>query len=304
MSTSNSPAETPGFAAPAETNTVSDQTVASASSASLLTGRKSSKSTLSWSVIKQSQQVQQVIEAPRNVGSMEVGDRSRAPKRSEVRGNRSPYSSKSPRRSGNASGSGHHLTADERLEQMLLQSNREKLAGDRGRVVGSNLVGSPPQRPVSPSMAIQMNSPPRELTRALPSAPQNIPITDATSDENGRDAPGDRRNSTGRNSMLSRAISELTQKQLTSESEIHLRNLEEELFQKAHMFNQARMLIGEMRSTFEVEDQGCIRRIEMLETQRNEYAMGLMEMGNRTEVVLQEKYLEYNEEISKDPKHT
>ena len=41
MSLTNSPAETPDFAAPAETNTVSDQTVASVSSDSLLTERRS-----------------------------------------------------------------------------------------------------------------------------------------------------------------------------------------------------------------------------------------------------------------------
>lgn len=91
MSTSNSPAETPDVAAPAETNTASDQTVASASSDSILTDRKSSKSNLSWSVIRQSQQIQQVIESSMNMDSMEVSDRSRAHKRSEIHGTRSLY---------------------------------------------------------------------------------------------------------------------------------------------------------------------------------------------------------------------
>ena len=41
-----------------------------------------------------------------NVEVTDVGDRSRAPKRSESRASRAPYPSKSPKRSGNASSSG------------------------------------------------------------------------------------------------------------------------------------------------------------------------------------------------------
>ena len=37
----------------------------------------------------------------------------------------------------------------------------------------------------------------------------------------------------------------------------------------------------------------------MLETQRNEYAMGLMEIGNQAEAVLQERKMEYSEEIQR-----
>ena len=96
MSLTNSPAETPDFAAPAETNTVSDQTVASVSSDSLLTERRSGRSNLSWSIIRQSQQEQRVEETPMNVEVTDMGDRSRAPKRSENRANRAPYPSKSP----------------------------------------------------------------------------------------------------------------------------------------------------------------------------------------------------------------
>ena len=44
----------------------------------------------------------------------------------------------------------------------------------------------------------------------------------------------------------------------------------------------------------------------MLEAQRNEYATGLVELGNRAESVLQERNVEYSEELAieldKDPK--
>ena len=65
------------------------------------------------------------------------------------------------------------------------------------------------------------------------------------------------------------------------------------------MFNRARAIIGEMQTAFDVEDQGCIRRIEMLETQRNEYATGLVELGNQAEVMLQERNMEYSEELAR-----
>ena len=149
MLLTNSPAETPDFAVPAETNTVSDQTVASVSSDSLLTERRSGRSSLSWSVIlsnrRQSQQEQRVEETPMNVEVTDVSDRSRAPKRSESRANRAPYPSKSPKRRGNASSSGQQLSADQRLEQMLQQHNMEVVSGERGRIVGTNLVGLPQQ---------------------------------------------------------------------------------------------------------------------------------------------------------------
>ena len=172
MSAPDSPAETPDFAAPAETVTASDQTVASVSSDSILTDRRSGRSSLSWSVIRQSQQEQQVVEAPMNVSVDEFGDRSRAPKRSESRATRAPYPSKSPKRNEGASGSGQPLDAEQRLEQMLRQHNMEVVSRERGRLVGENLVGSPPRRNVSPSMALQMSSPPRELIRAPQSEPQ------------------------------------------------------------------------------------------------------------------------------------
>ena len=315
MSLTNSPAETPDFAAAAETNTASEQTVASVSSDSLLADRRSARSNLSWSIIKslerQSQQEQQVEEAPMNVEVTDVGDRSRAPKRSESRANRAPYPSKSPKRSGNASSSGQQLSADQRLEQMLQQHNMEVVSGERGRIDGANLVGSPPRRNVSPSMALKMSSPPRELTRASHSEPQNIPITDVTSDENGRNVTGSGRDPNGRKSSMSREISELTQRQLTSEviiaemynqkaeAEVRQRNLEQELSQEVHMFNHAQTIIGEMQTAFNVEDQGCIRRIEMLETQRIEYATGLVELGNQAEAMLQERNMEYSEELAR-----
>ena len=316
MSLTNSPAETPDFAAPAETNTVSDQTVASVSSDSLLTERRSGRSSLSWSVIlsnrRQSQQEQRVEETPMNVEVTDVGDRSRAPKRSESRASRAPYPSKSPKRSGNASSSGQpQLSADQRLEQMLQQHNMKVESGERGRIAGTNLVGSPPRRNISPSMALQMSSPPRELTRTFQSEPQHIPITDVTSDENGRSVVDPGRDPNGRRSSMSRENSELTQRQLTSEviiaemynqrveAEVHQRNLEQELSQEVHMFNHAQTIINEMQTAFNVEDQGCIRRIEMLEAQRNEYATGLVELGNRAESVLQERNAEYSEELAR-----
>lgn len=52
-----------------------------------------------------------------------------------------------------------------------------------------------------------------------------------------------------------------------------------------------------MRANFSVEEQGCIRRIEMLETQKNEYATGLIEIGNHAEALLHERTAEYSEEI-------
>ena len=316
MSLTNSPAETPDFAAPAETNTVSDQTVASVSSDSLLTERRSGRSSLSWSVIlsnrRQSQQEQQAEETPMNVEVTDVGDRSRAPKRSESRASRAPYPSKSPKRSGNASSSGQpQLNADQRLEQMLQQHNMKIESSERGRIAGTNLVGSPPRRNISPSMALQMSSPPRELTRTFQNEPQHIPITDVTSDENGRSGVDPGRDPNGRRSSMSREISELTQRQLTSEviiaemfnqkveAEVRQRNLEQELSQEVHMFNHAQTIISEMQTAFNLEDQGCIRRIEMLEAQRNEYATGLVELGNRAESVLQERNVEYSEELAR-----
>ena len=311
MSTSNSPAETPDFAAPAETVTASDRTVASISSDSILTDRRSGRSSLSWSVIRQSQQEQQAVEAPMNVNADEVSDRSRPPKRTDSRASRVPYPSKSPKRSDGASGSGQPLDADQRLEEMLRQHNMEVISRERGRISGANLVGSPPRRAVSLSMALQMSSPPRELTRTPHAEPQDIPITDVTSDENARDVVGSGRDPNGRKSATSREISELTQKQLTAEviiaemnnqrveAEVRQRNLEQELSQEVHMFNHARTIISEMRSSFTVEDQGCIRRIEMLETQRNEYATEVVELGNRAEAVLQERNLEYGEELAR-----
>ena len=97
-------------------------------------------------------------------------------------------------------------------------------------------------------MALQMGSPPRELTRAFHSEPQNIPITDVTSDENGRNVTGSGRDPNGRKSSMSREISELTQRQLTSEvilAEMNNQRVE---------VNHPRTIIGEMQTAFDVED--------------------------------------------------
>ena len=86
---------------------------------------------------------------------------------------------------------------------------------------------------------------------------------------------------------------------LRAEPEINRLNIEQELSQEVHMFNQARELIEEMRRNFTIEGQGCIRRIEMLEQQRNEYAAGMFELGNQAESLLHERHAEYSEEIQR-----
>lgn len=95
--------------------------------------------------------------------------------------------------------------------------------------------------------------------------PQNTPIADSTSDETGREAVGESRSPTGRESSLNQEVVVLAQRQLTSgfevaemnnqrvEAEIRQRRLEQELSQ------EARASIEEMRANFTVEDQGCIR---------------------------------------------
>ena len=84
--------------------------------------------------------------APTSVQSMEVSDRSRPPKRSEHQGSRSTVSSKSPRRITGARGS---ETADQRLDQLIADSNRVHGPREREQVVGMNLVGSPKAAPIS-----------------------------------------------------------------------------------------------------------------------------------------------------------
>ena len=301
MSTSNSPAETPDFAAPAETNTGSDNTIVSASASSVLTDRTGISPALSWNVIRS----QQAVMAPVEAQSMEVSERSRPPKRVEHNGPRSSVTSKSPRRVSEARGSDQPLTADQRVDQLI----RETSPRGRGRIVGWNLEGSPRTTAISPSMAIQMNSPPRELMTTLMTEPHNIPITDITSDEASRAIVGVGGNPDSRNSMLNHEVVMLTQERLTSEVEMAEMNnyrveaetrrqyMEQELSQEVNMFNLARSLIEEMRRNFTVEDQGCIRRIEMLETQRNEYATELVEVGNQAESILQSRAERYNVEV-------
>ena len=309
MSTSNSPAETPDFAAPAETNTGSDNTVASASTGSVLTDRKSLGSgmsqALSWSVVGG----QQAVVTPVEVQPMEISERSRPSKRIEHNGPRSSVTSKSPRRVSEARGSDQPLTADQRLDQLIAGSIRETSPRGRGRPVGWNLEGSPRSTAISPSMAVQMNSPPRELTTNLAVEAHNIPIMDITSDEASRGIAGVSRDPAGRDSTLNHEVVTLTQERLTSEFEIAEMNnhrieaetryqyMEQELSQEVNMFNLARSLIEEMRRSFTIEDQGCIRRIEMLETQRNEYASELVEVGSQAESILQSRAEHYHGEV-------
>ena len=302
MSTSGS-VETPDFAAPAETNTGSENTNLSAGS--ILTERRSVRSAvsrpLSWSTINT------MMGEPMNEEPASSHERSRHRKRAEEV--RRSGASKSPRRDSQSRGpSRAPLTADQRLDALIMQHrNRTPRGGEQ--LIGGNLMGSPLESPVSPSMAAALQSPPRELTRPG-ILPETIPITDVTSDEAGFRAIGQLRD-TQRESDLNHEVVALTQRQLTSEfevaemnnlraeSEINRRNIEQELSQEVHMFNQARELIEEMRRSFTIEDQGCIRRIEMLERQRNEYATGMFELSNQAESLLHERHAEYSEEIQR-----
>ena len=201
------------------------------------------------------------------------------------------------------------MTADERLEQLVRQSRPGNTRRDEGSSLGNLAIGSRAPYPMSPSVATAMASPPRELTRITPISPQDIPITDITSDENGRDVVEGIQNPNSRMLMLNDEVVNMTQRQLTSEfelaefsnivseAEVREYNLQRELSQEIHMFNEARNLITEMRTNFSIEDQGCITRIEMLETQRNEFATGLIEVGNRAEMVLQERHAEHQSEL-------
>ena len=224
-------------------------------------------------------------------------DRSRHRKRTEEV--RQSGASKSPRRSSRPRGPDRlPLTADQRLDELLARHHRNRTPRGGDQLIGGNLVGSPLGSPVSPSI---IQSPPRELTRL------QIPITEVTSDEAGLRAY-DPLEDPQRESDLNQEVVVLTQRQLTSEfevaemnnlraeSEISRRNIEQELSQEVHMFNQARELIEEMRRNFTIEDQGCIRRIEMLERQ-NEYATGMFELNHQAESVLHERHAEYSEEI-------
>ena len=201
------------------------------------------------------------------------------------------------------------MTADERLEQLVRQSRPGNTGRDEGPSLGNLAIGSRTPYPMSPSVATAMASPPRELTRITPISPQDVPITDITSDENGRDVVEGVQNSNSRMIMLNDEVVNMTQRQLTSEfelaefsnivseAEVRQYNLQHELSQEIHMFNEARNLIIEMRANFSIEDQGCVTRIEMLEAQRNEFATGLIEVGNRAEMVLQERHAEHQSEL-------
>ena len=154
-----------------------------------------------------------------------------------------------------------------------------------------------------------MMSPPRELTRTMPVSPQKNRITDITSDENGRDVVGRIQNPSDGSHQLNDEVAEMTQRHLTSEfelavfsnrvteAEVRERNLEYELSQEIHLFNQARQIIVEMRETFSIEDGGCSRRIGMLENERDECAAELIELGNRAEMILQERSEEHDTEL-------
>ena len=169
MSTSNSPAETPDFAMAAETNTGSDNTGASLSAGSVLTDVRSQRSWLSsamsWNLIQSLRQQQGHMST---IGSRDndMGERSRPPKRTDYQGIRHSAASKSPRRTSESRGTGargsqEHLTAEERLDRLIAETRRTPSPKRHEGVVGINSEGFPiRESPVSPSMAIQMNSPP------------------------------------------------------------------------------------------------------------------------------------------------
>ena len=162
------------------------------------------------------------------------------------------------------------LTADQRLDELLAHyRNRTPRGGEQ--LIGGNLVGSPLGSAVSPSIAVTLQSPPRELTRPQ-IHPEAIPITEVTSDEAGLRAYDPLRDPR-RESEVNQEVVALTQRQLTSEfevaemnnnlraeSEISRRNIEQELSQEVHMFNQARELIEEMRRNFTIERSGMYQK--------------------------------------------
>ena len=63
--------------------------------------------------------------------------------------------------------------------------------------------------------AVAMGSPPRELLRMVNPRPENIPITETTSDEQGRYVEGE-----GGANKLNQEVVLLTQRQLTAEFEL------------------------------------------------------------------------------------
>lgn len=63
---------------------------------------------------------------------------------------KSPTTSKSPRRTTEAARARGSLAADQRLDQLIADSNREKMPGGGAPKLGANLVGSPAQSPIVP----------------------------------------------------------------------------------------------------------------------------------------------------------
>ena len=293
MSTSDSAAETLDFAACAETNPSSENTIDSANS--ILTDQRSaiSSTPLSWNVLPTTGNPQV------NSHSEAMSSRSRPPKRQD--NNRDARSPKSPRRATRGSRSGEGpLTADQRLD-MLLRESASRLPDRQDPTRVEYVIGPP---------AVVMGSPPREMLRMVNPRPENIPITETTSDEQGgyvtHPIGGE-----GRTNMLDQEVVLFTQRQLTAEfelAELHIqiataemreRNAERALSQEMHFFTQARTLMEEMRNAFTVEDQGCTRRIEMLEDQCNENASSPVAFGNHAANILHEKHAEYSEKINR-----
>ncbi len=275
------------------------------SAGSILTERRSERSMisqpLSWNTIQTARNAS-ANEAP-SIGS----DRSRHLKRSDR--TTDAGASKSP-----GSGS-NQMSAEERLDELLaLHAQREQhrrrntpRGGDQA--IGGNLVGSPLESPASPVIDHSRRSPQREFTTPRATR-ERTSIIDVNAHEAGV-ALHDVSEEAIRESDLNQEVVALTQRQLTSEfevaemnslreeSEVHRRILEQELSQEIHMFNQAQGLIQKMRRNFSIEDDGCIRRIEMLERQRNEYEEGMYSMSQQAELIMNERNVEYNSEISR-----
>ena len=129
---------------------------------------------LSWNLI------QHTVGTPTNVAPMDVSERSRPSKRSDYV--RSSVASASPRRNSGARGSDQvPLAADQRLDMLIAESRSNIPRGGEASLRG-NLVWCFELNPW-PLNGSPNEVTPRELTRTLNATPENIPITDITSDE-------------------------------------------------------------------------------------------------------------------------
>ena len=132
-----SPAETPEFALAAETDTSGANTIVTVSSHSVLTIADPIGRIEPTTILERSQSRWQTGVTPTNLSQMEISDRSRATKRSDQRGLRSPGHTKSPRRDSEARGSNVPMNADERLDQLVRESRSRNTRRDEGSSLGT-----------------------------------------------------------------------------------------------------------------------------------------------------------------------